>query len=227
MKKRPEAKLPSIERPPTLRHRVYEILRHQILNGELEPGYRLRESKLAEQLNVSRTPVREAIQRLEVEGLVSSSARGHIEVKPITTESIADSMQVRQVLEAFACRLAAERARPHHIQRLRSLNQEELRALENDSLEEMSRLNRDIHQTILQAAGNEVLTETVTFLHARVPSYSLFALGATENLAEFANSHGLMIDFIASGNADDAAGEMIQHITKAKEILLSNLDEDL
>lgn len=220
-----QVNLPSIEKPPTLRARVYEILRQRILDGELEPGYRLREAQLAEQLNVSRTPVREAIQRLRVEGLVSSSSRGHAKVEPISSESIADAMDVRQVLEAFACRLAASRVSDRHIERLRSLHASELRALETSDLSELSSLNRSIHQTIQYAAGNQVLEETVNHLLSRVPSYGLFALGETENLQVFVQSHGKIIEAIAKGDEDAAASEIISHIALAKEILLSNFRE--
>jgi DNA-binding GntR family transcriptional regulator len=90
----------------------------------------------------------------------------------------------------------------------------------------MSRLNRAIHQGVLAAAGNEVLDHTVNHLFARVPSYSLFALGAPDNLKSFVESHGRIIEAIGERDENLAAQEMSMHIGLAKQILLSQMDDD-
>ena len=80
----PDHDLPRLDRPKPLRDRVYEIMRHQILSGQFQPGQHLAEEQLAEQFGVSRTPVREAFQRLKIEGLVVESGNGRLRVQHLT-----------------------------------------------------------------------------------------------------------------------------------------------
>jgi DNA-binding GntR family transcriptional regulator len=216
----PDEGLPALGRPASLRDQVYEILREKILDGEFPPGYKLPEEQLADQMNISRTPVREAIQRLTFEGLVISASSGRAEVREITPANIADSQDIREILESYACRLAAQRISKEQLQKLHETHMEELEVLaEGEDIEQLSRLNRVIHETWVIASENEVLVHLVKYLSTQIPSYNLFALEDPKYLKEFVDSHGKIIDAIEKGNGDAAAKEVSKHVQMAKRIL--------
>lgn len=221
-----QIELPNIERPAPLRDRVYEIVRKNILNGDFPPGYKLVEEQLAAQLGVSRTPVREAIQRLEVEGLVVGPHKGNARVQQITPESIGQALEIRELLETFACQRAAEKITDDQINHLRELHQRELEALTERDPEVLSDINTRIHHGIMSASGNQVLLHLVKLLAARVPSYRFFALGDLENLEVFIESHGGIIDALAEGDAETAEREMAEHVNMARKILSQSMSSD-
>ena len=219
-----ENSLPPIDRPVRLRDRVYEILREKILDGEFPPGYKLPEEQLADQMNVSRTPVREAIQRLCLEGLAIQPSTGRAEVREITPASIASSQDIREVLEVYACRLAAQKISKKQLKKLKDTHKQEIKALADDDIEELSRLNRVIHETLAVASENEVLIHLVNYLSTKIPSYSLFALGDPKELKGFVDSHGRIIDSIEKGDGDTAAREISDHVQMAKQILSRTIE---
>jgi DNA-binding GntR family transcriptional regulator len=221
----PEDKLPTIDRPVRLRDQVYEILRQKILDGEFPPGYKLPEKQLADQMNVSRTPVREAIQRLSLEGLVVAPSTGRAEVREITLASIASSQDIREVLETYACRLAAQEISTEQLRKLKETHKLEIKALaDGDNIEQLSKLNRVIHETLVVASGNEVLIHLVNYLSTQIPSYSLFALGDPKYLKDFVDSHGRIIDAIEKSDGDTAAREISEHVQMAKRILSGTIE---
>ncbi len=218
-----DPQLPSIDRPLPLSDHIYEILRKRILNGEIPPGSKLIEEQLASQLTVSRTPVREAIKRLQVEGLVRSTSTGHSIVQPITRQQILQALDIRELLEGFACKKAAKMISGEQIARLIELHQEEARCLAEGNVEHMSELNTAIHHEILSAAGSQVLIQMIDYLSARVPSYQIFALGDIQNIEWFASSHGRIIDALIDGDPEGAEKEIISHIQLAKKIMTDTL----
>lgn len=213
-----EVSLPSIKRAVPLRLRVYEILRKKILNAEFPAGYKLVEEQLADQLGVSRTPVREAIHRLQIEGLVANSDKGNAEVEAITPDSIKQAIEIRKLLETFAARQAAEFISAEQIERLRSLHEQELSLLSEPTAEKMRAINDQIHETIIAASGNQVLLHLVNILSARVPSYRIFGMGSPENFKAFTDSHNRIIEALADGKVETAAREMAAHIDMAYQV---------
>lgn len=218
--------LPQIDRPKRLGDRVYEILRREILNGQFSANDTLVEEQLAKQFGVSRTPVREAIQRLKVEGLVTGTDGGGARVHAIDRDGIAQALEIRGVLESYACKRAAKNISREQLSHLRELRNQELQGIQNNDLELMRQLNLAIHQHILAASGNKVLMHLVDHLQARVPSYQLFALGNIDNLRKFSESHARIIDLLADRDADGAAEEMSRHVQMAKDVMLGSYDPD-
>ena len=98
-----------------LRDIVFKTLREAIITGDLKPGERLMEIKLANELGVSRTPVREAIRKLELEGLVIMTARKGAEVAPINEKDLREVLEIRKVLESLACELACKNVQPENV----------------------------------------------------------------------------------------------------------------
>lgn len=214
--------LPVIDQKIPLRDKVYEILRDRILKGKLPAGYALIANQLATQLGVSRTPIREALQRLQVEGLVVAGENGISIVPMISVETIESTADIREVLEVFACRRAAAQITESGIRELRRLHEQELDHLDEGDDEVMSNLNSEIHRKIAEVAENPVLIDIFEYLKIRVPSFRLFALGARSNLRNFVEEHGLIIEAIAAGDQDKAGRLMAEHVQRAKTLFSEN-----
>jgi DNA-binding GntR family transcriptional regulator len=143
---------------------VYETLRDAISDGRIPGGGRVREEDVARNLGVSRTPVREALQRLQQRGLLvlGPGGRGLVVAQPGHDE-VVELYAMREILEGSAARFAAERATPEEIATLYAL-QEQLKAAEGDPMLHVT-LNRRFHQAIYEAAHNRYLTQTLESLH--------------------------------------------------------------
>lgn len=141
----------------SLTEKVYQLLRAQILSGELEPGRELSEAELAEQFGVSKTPVREALATLRSEGFVRTFPRRGYQVVPITFGDVAELFEVRAMLEAGAAELACARITDEELDQLDRLADVAYDRYEQPSLKRFIQANRDFHVAIARASGNERL----------------------------------------------------------------------
>ena len=151
-----------------LREIVFETIRNAIINGDLKPGQRIMEVQLAEQLGVSRTPVRESIRKLELEGLVKMVPRKGAYVTPMSIDDLRDMMEIRRALEALSAELAAKNATEEDVKKLEESNRGfEESALKND---EEGIINYDIafHEAIYRATGNERLIQMINSLREQM-----------------------------------------------------------
>ena len=139
---------------------VYEELRRAIVEGRIRPNERLIETELAERLSVSRTPIRESIQRLAADGLVESRRRGWV-VREHSSQEIREIYEVRAALEGYAARLAAERATDEMLSKISAIHASYIKELEHSSRDHMVRHNDEFHDAIIEAAGNTRLAEQI------------------------------------------------------------------
>ena len=143
-------------RGPSAAERVTDVLRELLLRGELAPGDRLKEEELAALAGASRTPVREALHRLEAEGLVRRTPGGAV-VSDWGDEDLDELMEVRAVLEGFGARLAAARIAPAGLERLAALA-DEMEQLadgtDRDRLDQIAKRNNEFHRVLLEASGS-------------------------------------------------------------------------
>ena len=164
---------PLHESVKTLAQSAYEALRALILSGELKPGERLVERELARRVNVSRTPLREALQRLERDGLaVNKPGIGYVTVA-FDPRVVADIYELREVLELHVCGAAAQRISDAGVRALAEIQQalarfEEKESLSVDQLREEVELGFRIHEIIAQEAGNALMCETLMQLYDRL-----------------------------------------------------------
>lgn len=164
--------VPALERASHLSDQAYEVLRRAIANGSLgDGGTRLVESSLCDWLQISRTPVRDAIRRLTEEGWVSQLAGGGAIVRPVTAQDIVDAYQTRAVLEGLAARLASSYIRPEDARACRSAIEIAKSSLFAGDLDEMSRSNTRFHEIIVQRSNNARLVEFVDRLDIYVVYY--------------------------------------------------------
>lgn len=204
-----------VARPAPLRQAVYDTLAEMIASGSLKPGQHLVESELAEHLGVSRQPIREALQRLAVDGWVELRPAYGAYVHIPTTEEVAQLLGVRSVLEAYSAREAAEHATEDGVARLRQLYESGLAALTADDENALVSANADLHGYIVQMSGNRVLAELISQVERRVRWY--YTPIARPRGKEAWHEHEVLIQAIADEDADLAEQLMRAHTERTTE----------
>jgi DNA-binding GntR family transcriptional regulator len=191
---------------------VYSVLREGIRNGKLKSGQRLREAELATQLNVSRTPIREAIRRLAADGLIEvAPPRGMIIVE-LDRQRVRELYFLREMLEGAAARLAAQLAMPSEIEELRQLH---AAGTEAKDPEAAATINRLFHKTIHDAGRNRYVARSLEDLSdslALLPGTTFEAKGRQEGAAK---EHGDILEAIANKDPDLAEDRARHHIRMA------------
>jgi len=196
---------------------AYTLILEAIEQGDYRPGDRLVESELADRFGVSRTPVREALQRLETQSMLARDGRSLI-VASLDHNQLAELYVVRAELEGLAARLAAKHASPEEIRVLRGMIEEDRAHLADP--EAMSRANKRFHRQIHLASHNRFLVQQLDLVHrsmALLATTSLAAVGRSEAaLAE----HDAIVRAIEGGDGERAQESLRSHISKAFETRL-------
>ncbi len=203
----------------------YDILKQAILHGELQPGQQLVETTLASWCNVSRTPIREALSRLEQDGLVYRSDRGMI-VRQRSPEEILDVYEVRLVLEATAARVAAERRTEHEVHLLRRLLDQEKTVPAGDPTA-MAESNRVFHRAVWRASHNESLIDLLERLSLHLVRYPATTLAHGDRWKVSMRQHREIVDAIERRDGVASHDVTLKHFTEARDIRLALYDEEL
>lgn len=206
---------------------VYQTLHEAIVTGVLPAGSRLAEEDLAGHFTVSRTPVREAVLRLEAERLAERNSRGGLIVASVTPEEILEIYLVRQTLDGLAAKLAAETARPADISRLRWLNEQIRDSIGSASIPELARINLSFHDALYRAAQNVFLLEMITTAHDRVRRFPGTTLSSPDRPVEVVAEHEAIIAAIESRIGDDAERLARVHMAHAMNIRIDLLREHM
>ena len=200
---------------------VYHKLRDAIATGKLAPGQRVMEVEVAEWLNVSRTPVREALRRLESDGMLAVEPRTGLVVSSITRGAMLELYVMREVLESTAARLCAKHASEVELMELEDITKREERA--QDDYESLARLNRLFHDTIHRAAHNRYLEKSLSAVNDSMcllgRSQMLIPTRAREARAE----HAELFNAIRKRDADAAERIARKHVQSARKQRLKQL----
>jgi DNA-binding GntR family transcriptional regulator len=196
----------------TLWQRVYDHLRAEILEGRLQPGKELLEVALAEQLGVSRGPLREAISRLAAEGLVTVSPRRGAVVRSLSKEEFLELYQVREALERMAVKLAVPRLTDEQFDELAALNDEMETHATRNKVDAFFEANLAFHARLLEASGNNKLQELYRQLLGQLGRYRLRSLTLRGNLQRSVSEHKAILRAARRGDAERAAQLMAEHI---------------
>ncbi|MDO4265038.1 MAG: GntR family transcriptional regulator [Eubacteriales bacterium] len=209
-----------------LRDLVYTTLRQAILKGELQPGERLMEIQLAEKMGVSRTPIREAIRRLEKEGLVIMVPRKGAEVAGISEKMLKDVLEIRMTLEELALKLAITRAGLEDIQKLEEAEKAFREAIEGAKLISMAEADEQFHFVIYDAAGNEKLKEILHGLKENMYRYRLEYLKDENYRKSLIREHDSIIE--AFKNKDVASGMDVteRHIKNQEKAVITRVRQE-
>ena len=202
-------KIPS--KPARLADQVYARLMEAILDGTIAQGDRLIQENLAEELAVSRTPVREALLRLETEGVLEKVGRKGFVVKTIDEKMVRSIYQAREAVEGYAAHVVAERASAKVVDRLEA----KMRKLgPTSNIQSAYEANRLAHRAIVEATGNDYMVELFDAIWGRSIALRIYAdLWATENEHRpVIDNHYEILEALRTGDGTRAAKVMIEHI---------------
>lgn len=153
--------------PSNFPARIYELLKRRIIDGRFPPGAKLTEESLVKELGVSRTPIREALNRLAQDGLITIIPYRGAFVTTLSEEDVRDVFEIREALEGMAARLAAERMTPKTLARLRRHFKEGMAASRGNGYVEYSHADREFHEALARASGNRQLIQFLKALADR------------------------------------------------------------
>jgi len=209
--------------PSRLADRVYEQLLQAILSGSVRPGERLIQEQLADEINVSRTPVREALLRLEREGIITPSGRRGFEVQELTPQVVADCYQAREAIEGYAARMVAENADASTLARIEETLMTEGAA--KPTVESAYEANRRAHRAVVEATSNVYLIDMFDAVWGRAIALRMYADIYASKLgpAPVAHTHRDLWQALASGDGEKAAAAMVDHIRHGLEQQLEAL----
>jgi DNA-binding GntR family transcriptional regulator len=200
---------------------VFEELRKAIFEGRLEPGERLRQEELARMLGVSRTPVREALQRLENEGLVANHSRKGFVVRRFRLEDVQETCMVRRLLEPKAVELAVANITEAELEEAERIQGTMERLAEEGPYDELPALNMKFHHTIFKACRNERLFSVIRSLWDLYPrfGFSVFKVHSRRSFQE----HRAILKAIREGDAELAAELSARHLENSVQALTEHL----
>ena len=199
---------------------VADLIRDGILEGRLRPGERLKEDMLAKELDVSRTPVREAIAMLQAEGLLDGHQHRGAQVRSYTPAELEEIYDLRSILEGYAARRAATRISQRDLTRLRA-SVERMGKLKPKDLEHLVQQNGIFHDTILQAADSQRLVAMVTQTRALPLIYQSYAWYTPAQLSLSLEYHQRVLSALERHDAEQAEYDMRHHLFNAREALTS------
>lgn len=208
-----------------LRDVVFNTLRRAIITGEFAPGERLMEISLANRLGVSRTPVREAIRKLELEGLVIMIPRKGAQVAKITEKSLRDVIEIRCVLEEFAASLACERITPEGRENLKEAHENFVEAVKNGDILDIVEKDERFHDAIFQATSNERLITIINNLREQFYRYRMEYVKDIEQHSVLVNEHELLLRAIYDGDSETAKRIMRTHLQNQQEGVIQAIQE--
>ncbi len=206
-----------------LRDVVFNTLRRAILRGELKPGERLMEIQLANKLGVSRTPIREAIRKLELEGLVLMVPRKGAEVAEITEKNLRDVLEVRCALEELAVQLACDRIDPERMQQLLDAAAHFRDLPGTADIMELGEADEAFHDVIFQATDNRRLIQLLNNLREQMYRYRIEYLKKKECYPQLLEEHAAIIQAIREHDKAKATEITVQHINNQVDTVVDTL----
>jgi DNA-binding GntR family transcriptional regulator len=197
---------------------AYERIKQAILTGELKPGQQLVETALAEWCEVSRTPVREALTRLEQDGIVVRSDRGMV-VRENSPEDVLDLYETRIALEATAARMAAERRTFHDLLQMHQFAQSMVDEVPTDPAE-MVTANDRFHRALWRATHNRSMIDLLDRLSMHLGRYPATTLAFPGRWERAARQHVAIVEAVEARDGDKAAALATEHFTESRDIRL-------
>lgn len=215
----------SLDNYKPLRELVFESLREAIISGHLHPGERLMEIQLAEELGVSRTPVREAIRKLELEGLVLMIPRKGAYVSQISMKDIADVFEIRSALEGLAARLAAERATDDEIEQMERVLVRISESADRDDVSSAVSFDADFHERLIGSSHNGRLSQIVSNLREQIQRFRLTSLSHPGRVKLALEEHKKILEAISLRDPELAQNLAYEHIENAENSLMEVISE--
>lgn len=206
-----------------LRDVVFNTLRQGILTGELKPGERLMEIHLANRLGVSRTPIREAIRKLELEGLVTMIPRRGAEVAQITEKSLQDVLEVRRAMDALCVELACDRISEEELEQLRQACENFEQATQTREPKKIAQADVVLHDIIVRATGNDRLIQLVHNLSEQMYRYRFEYIKDMSNHQGLIEEHRIIYESILKKDKETASKTAKLHIDNQETSIMEQI----
>lgn len=218
------AEIETYSKPSDLKNWAYETIKRKILDVEVNAGDQLRIELLAEQLGTSRTPIREALLKLETEGLVRAASRVGFFVRGITKKDLQELFELREILESYAAEKAAVSIEEKDIEKLEEYQRRAGKAITAGDRAEFMNMEIEIHSLVLRKAGNIRLIQMIESIKDLIHRERVLSLQSSENIDESFKEHQQIANAIASKNAKLAGRAMRSHILAVKKRMLGFLE---
>jgi len=209
-------------KPVSLADQIYEQLENDIITGVYPRGEVLTEMRLVEQLGVSRTPIREALRRLEQERLIKDTGKGSV-VLGITLEDLIDIMNIRQRVEGLAAYYATKNMTAEGLEKLRQLNDLQDFYYTRKDAARQSQMDDLFHDAIYEMSQRTIIRDTLQPLHRKTMRYRKISLEDPARLGLSIQEHKDIFNAMAAGNAELAEELTVQHILHAKNNMMARL----
>jgi DNA-binding GntR family transcriptional regulator len=211
-----------LQRHKPLRDLVYDELKMKIMMGIITPGSRMMEVELAEEMGVSRTPVREAIRKLEKEGMISIEPRRGAYASSLSIQDMVDILEVRQTMEGLAADLATTRFTAEQKTELTRVSEAFNEAVEQGDMEQMIALDTHFHHLIVEGTGNKLLAVMVGQLQDMVLRFRYLYYDDFRRAEKMPEEHKLIVDAILGGDPVHARTAADSHIDGLKQMVMSD-----
>jgi DNA-binding GntR family transcriptional regulator len=200
----------------SLREKIFNRLREDIINGKYKRGDSLVELKLAEEMGVSRTPVREAIRQLELEGLVSSIPNKGVIVEGISKQDMDDIYAIRESLEGLAARWAIQRIESDSLKELEDIYELMEFYTEKGDLDHVGELNSRFHEVIFEATKSAPLKQVLSDFQFYIENIRLASLKSPGRAKQSLEEHKAIVDAFKKGDLEQGEKALVQHIRNSR-----------
>ncbi len=208
----------------SLGEHVFESLKHSIVRGKISSGEWLVESHIAETLGISRTPVREAIHKLEREGLIERQARGGFTVLGLKRDDIEETFGIRSVLEGYAARLATVKHEAQELEKLENKIDEFQNALDRKKMNLLPAINTEFHDLLYSLSKSPKLINMINGLRDQIYRYRQMILKEKKFASTSNLDHKKMLKYIRKRDAEGAERLVRDHILRGQEMVLKEYD---
>ena len=212
------------ERKPLGQH-VFDNLKQAIIKGQISPGEWLVESHIAEMLGISRTPVREAIHKLERERLIERQPRGGFTVLGLNRSDIEETFGIRSVLEGYAARLATFKHKPEELSALERKNREYKRCLDKSRLEALPEINTEFHELLYDLSKSPRLIHMINGLRDQIFRFRRMILKNHKYAVISNEDHIQMIQYMRQRNEEKVESLVREHILRGRDAVLEDFGE--
>lgn len=224
LKKGPLKGIRALGKPRSMGDIAYDYLKQAIVKGDIPPGQRLIESRLSEQMEVSRVPIREAVKKLEQEGLVEKTGVRGFEVKKLTREEIEETLGIRALLESYAAYLATEHINDSILKKLEGSIEAYRKAFEKGDTEKLTQLNTQFHEIIYKAAGSGKLYSLINSFRDAVHRYRRQLLACQHYARMSLQDHEEMVEAMRKKDKKKVEDLVKKHILRGVDIIMQELD---
>lgn len=209
-----------------LRELVLDAIREAIIGGTLKPRERLMEIQLAEELGVSRTPIREALRKLELEGFIVMVPRKGAYVADFSFKDIADIFEIRAALEGLAAALAAERITDEEMENMERLLAEKAEAIARNDIERIVEVDTKFHEAIYQASRNKRLWSIISNLREQIQRFRSTSLAYPGRSKQSLEEHRVIVEAIQARDVAQSRQVAQEHIENAENSMIDAIKKD-